>query len=332
MYKELLTKLYVDFDESMGKGKGYDRVLESLTEKHRKTYNTFKSLYEKNNFLKVTPAETPRIPKIIHQIWIGNRPIPRLCEKYRQTWVQHHPDWEYKFWTDQEIGDYRFANRNLELLFQKSTKIGEKVDILRYDILYQFGGLYVDVDCQCQQPLDVLNHCYDFYAGLLNPIPLNIIESINVCNAVVAAKPGHPVLERLSELLVERWERLDIPEDAIYSTIQRTYTVLTDAVLQTGGQGQNVDIILPATYFYPILPLKALDLLARGWKQVLIDRLNFRPGPFSKIRPHSFIHHDTQREWFYDSYASVTLRSKVWLGFKLKDWLLWTKAKFFGVK
>lgn len=75
MLREQLEKYYVDFDVSMGKGTGYFRQIESYTDQNREYFHFLKNLSEKNNFLKVVPQEVPKIPKIIHQIWIGNRKI-----------------------------------------------------------------------------------------------------------------------------------------------------------------------------------------------------------------------------------------------------------------
>ena len=40
-----------------------------------------------------------KIPKKIHQIWIGNAPIPEHCEAFAREMQEMHPDWEYKLWT-----------------------------------------------------------------------------------------------------------------------------------------------------------------------------------------------------------------------------------------
>ena len=41
------------------------------------------------------------IPRIIHQIWIGNqalRPVAMM-----ETWRHMHPAWEYRLWTEVEL-------------------------------------------------------------------------------------------------------------------------------------------------------------------------------------------------------------------------------------
>lgn len=87
------------------------------------------------------------IPKIIHQIWLGDEKPPyRLME----TWEAMHPDWEYKLWTDENIKDV------IELLpqYHEIEEYCGKADILRYQILHKFGGVFIDADSQCLRRLD----------------------------------------------------------------------------------------------------------------------------------------------------------------------------------
>jgi len=90
------------------------------------------------------------IPKILHQIWIGPKPAPINLMK---TWKEKHPDFEYILWNEQEI-----QNRKLNLsCIDKINIIPEingKADIIRWEILYQYGGYFVDADSICIEPFD----------------------------------------------------------------------------------------------------------------------------------------------------------------------------------
>ena len=43
-----------------------------------------------------------RIPQVFHQIWVGPDPFPDELAAYRQTWIDHHPHWEHRLWTESE--------------------------------------------------------------------------------------------------------------------------------------------------------------------------------------------------------------------------------------
>ena len=154
-----LHNQYVSFDESMQRVQ-QEQVLRN--EFSAATYAMFKELYDKNNFLRVEPQQELKIPKIIHQIWLGS-PFPQEYKKYQESWQKHHPDWEYKLWTDAEVADLDLINRDL---YDASLNYGEKSDILRYELLYRYGGMYADTDFESLKPLDTLHYSYDFYIGI----------------------------------------------------------------------------------------------------------------------------------------------------------------------
>ena len=41
------------------------------------------------------------IPKIIHQSW-KTSDVPEVYHAWVSTWLQNHPTWVYKLWTDDE--------------------------------------------------------------------------------------------------------------------------------------------------------------------------------------------------------------------------------------
>jgi GT2 family glycosyltransferase len=90
------------------------------------------------------------IPKIIHQLWIGSKPAPT---NLMNTWKEKNPDFEYIFWNENE-----FVKRNMK--FKCQTEIDEieeingKADILRWEILYKYGGIFLDADSICIEPID----------------------------------------------------------------------------------------------------------------------------------------------------------------------------------
>lgn len=89
------------------------------------------------------------IPKILHMIWIGPKPFP--FSKNLERYVELHPEWEVKLWTDSNLPKIR--NRKI----YKSIPIyAAKADLLRIEILALYGGIYVDADSYPVKPLDEL--------------------------------------------------------------------------------------------------------------------------------------------------------------------------------
>lgn len=143
-------------------------------------YSTTKQLFI-NNYLNSNGES--RIPKIIHQIWLGS-PIPEKFAKLAESWKKFHPDWEYKLWTDADIPNLHLQHEDK---FYLTHNYGQKSDILRHELLFKFGGLYVDTDFECLKPFDDLMYLTFFtssgyspimelYPGLMAGVPENIIS------------------------------------------------------------------------------------------------------------------------------------------------------------
>lgn len=122
------------------------------------------------------------IPHIIHQIWLGDRPPPTYL---MHTWQEKHPGWEYHLWTDR--------NRPLltaEANYQRIKSYTMKSDILRYELLYRYGGIYADCDTWCLKPLD---HLMEEELALIEDQYWYRLRGW-MWNGLMLARPGHPLM------------------------------------------------------------------------------------------------------------------------------------------
>lgn len=124
-----------------------------------------------------------RIPKVIHRIWLGSAEMPPDYVRFGESWSEHHPGWEMRLWTDDELPPLRCPDG-----LERCRNFGEASDVLRYEILHRFGGVYVDTDVECLRPLDALIADANAFAAYARP---GVIGS-----AVIGAVPGHPAIDR----------------------------------------------------------------------------------------------------------------------------------------
>lgn len=87
------------------------------------------------------------IPKIIHQIWVGDQ--SKRPQKMMDTWKEKNPTWEYRLWTEENMPKLRNQPQ-----FDAIKELAGKADILRYELLYNYGGFFIDADSICVNPLD----------------------------------------------------------------------------------------------------------------------------------------------------------------------------------
>lgn len=157
----------VKFEDSMNISKEFREKNQS------ENWNFLKSIYEDS----LNTDTKTKIPKKIHQIWIGKE-IPQELKNFSDIWSQmcQENGWEYYLWDNHNIQN--FVND----LFFTTENYGQKSDILRYNILKKIGGIYVDMDFVPIKMFDDLILKNEFFCGIAyesNPILYNgLIGSI----------------------------------------------------------------------------------------------------------------------------------------------------------
>lgn len=262
----------VDFDVSMELTDRYDRNRAKISDE----WVNIRGLYDRYIINDFVFFLEPLIPKRIHRIWIGS-PLPDKEREFGETWIKNHPDWEYYLWTDTEIELLGLINK---AAYDASKNWGEKSDIARYEILFRFGGLYVDTDFECLHPFDIFHHSCEFYAGM----DYGVGMCCNVFNGLIGSIPGHPILKRCIEAIhsYSLHEKYDI--DAIM--VRTGPFLLTRSInesIQAGDEGRTV--LFPVTYFYP-------------WPNFYRD-INQRSEILKWVRPETYAIHHWHVSWNY---------------------------------
>jgi mannosyltransferase OCH1-like enzyme len=123
------------------------------------------------------------IPRIFHHIWLGPDPLPDDHRPWIETWRRHHPDWEHRLWTEDDLPEDPIRPEVVERLRAPV----ERADILRLEILYRHGGVYLDTDLECLRPIDGVLRDEEFVGVCHKPG--------RITNTAIASAPGHPLLE-----------------------------------------------------------------------------------------------------------------------------------------
>jgi len=114
----------------------------------------------KNYDLLNLKNEKNTIPKIMHFIWIGKNKIPELYIQYIESWIIKHHDYIFCFWNDNNIP--KLINQKY---YDETDILAMKADILRYELLYFFGGIYIDCDFLCIKNIDEIINNYEGFSG-----------------------------------------------------------------------------------------------------------------------------------------------------------------------
>jgi Capsular polysaccharide synthesis protein len=98
--------------------------------------------------------ETPNgIPKVIWFMWLqGLDNAPMLVKKCYDSWVKYNSDWNIVL-LDEENIDMYLDFHNLAIKHGNVAKQAFS-DLVRINLLAQYGGVWVDATCFCCIPLD----------------------------------------------------------------------------------------------------------------------------------------------------------------------------------
>ncbi|ROT38127.1 hypothetical protein SODALDRAFT_324552 [Sodiomyces alkalinus F11] len=137
---------------------------------------------------------TRAIPKITHQIFHnwndkGNDTLPADWAVLRQTCIDLHSDdddeWQHMLWTQAKSHDFVATNFPSFLAIYDNYRYPvQRVDALRYLLLYHYGGIYLDLDNGCLRDLEPLLYYPAWTTEFLSGGPLN--------NNLLGSSAKHP--------------------------------------------------------------------------------------------------------------------------------------------
>ena len=101
----------------------------------------------------IKTSERQLIPKKIHYMWLGKKEMPEQLQKCMESWEKYCPDYEIIRWDESNYDVYK--NIFLSQAYY-NKKYGFVPDFARLDILYNYGGIYLDTDVELKRNIDDL--------------------------------------------------------------------------------------------------------------------------------------------------------------------------------
>jgi hypothetical protein len=89
-----------------------------------------------------------------------------------------------RLWTDEDVRPLLPA-----WILRRARSHSEASNLIRYEVLRRFGGLYVDTDVECKRPIEPLIDDAPAFCAWVRPGRIG--------SAVLGATPGHPAIETL---------------------------------------------------------------------------------------------------------------------------------------
>ena len=181
------------------------------------------------------------IPKIIHQIWLGDK--NKMPVDFMKTVRDKHFGWKYILWSEDNIGDLINQKKYDQVFYLDNSgenKYPKLADIVRYEKLFNYGGIYIDADSKCNKSFnDLLDG--KFFVAYENEKK----RPGFIANGVIGSIPNHTILkECINE--ISQLSKKSITRKPAFKI---TGTLLLTRIIQ---RSENIDIqIYPSSYFYP---------------------------------------------------------------------------------
>ena len=139
-----------------------------------------------------------KIPKIIHQIWIGEE-IPDILKLYTEAWKRMR-GWDYKLWGNNDLQEQNFPmtwKLIKKMLSRKKPVYAMITDLMRLEILYRHGGVYLDTTFEKVKNLNTLLDKSGYKFVMANEIPDPGLKLPYISNSFIASVSHYIVLKRL---------------------------------------------------------------------------------------------------------------------------------------
>lgn len=123
-----------------------------------------------------------KIPKIIHYVWVGGKPLTPLALKCIASWKKYLPDYEFKLWNESNSPMNHHYVKNM----YAKKKWAFVADYIRFWVLEKEGGIYLDTDTEVLRSFDSLLEHGAFFGQTKDGV---------TAAGVIGAVPHHQIIK-----------------------------------------------------------------------------------------------------------------------------------------
>ena len=165
-----------------------------------------------------------KIPRTIHFIWFkdlypshkGVTEIPSIGSRAPERCRLFNPNYEIRIWNTTSAREFLEEEYKWFLPTYDGYRYPiQRIDALKYFVLYHHGGVYMDLDIACRRSLDPL---------LIFPAWFPEASPLGVNNDLMASAPRHPIFKRLTDGLIPHNRNWIFPYVTIFWTTGPHFT------------------------------------------------------------------------------------------------------------
>lgn len=177
------------------------------------------------------------IPKIIHYCWFGGNPLPEKDRKCIESWKEKCPEYKIIEWNE---SNYDICKNAYMKEAYDAHRWGFVPDYARLDIIYQYGGIYLDTDVELLRSLD----------DLLDQKAFMAFESETAVapGLIIAAEPKNAIIKDMMDSIYG--DRRFLRKDGTYDTVASP-KMATEYLVKKGLECNNRLQMIDGLHIYP---------------------------------------------------------------------------------
>ncbi|WP_346670764.1 glycosyltransferase family 32 protein [Faecalicoccus acidiformans] len=189
------------------------------------------------------------IPHKIHYCWFGKTELGAKEKKCLESWKKFFPNYEIILWNENNYDVNKFNYMQEAYNLQKWAFVS---DVARLDIIYNYGGIYLDTDVEVIAPFqDLIDK--GAFMGIESFCNNNMVK-VNP-GLIIAAEPHNPVIKRILDSYSNDHFVNNNRENTKYTIVDRTTGILAKYYkLKNINEIQRLGnlTIYPKDYFCPM--------------------------------------------------------------------------------
>lgn len=187
---------------------------------------------------------TSKIPMIAHFIWLGTNELPGYAQQFVDKFVALHPEWLVLLWRDQDVEDTELVDQKVTEKIKSCAVFAMKADVLRYYLLWRFGGVYLDID---MEPV----HCLTPLIGFLNLLNVSLAVS-HESDFDLQAYTNAAIISQSQDLAMKYTSEFALESDPAKPANIATGPYCLGKGIREAAKDDWRYVFLPTNFFYPV--------------------------------------------------------------------------------
>lgn len=211
---------------------------------------------------------------------------PDYIKHTTMSWVEKNPSWSYNYLSDEDIRDFfleEFGKDWSNLIERKCIIPVMKADVWRVMALYQYGGMYADIDTICTDSIDNWIKEYSAKKFLVSHESLQTF-----CQWSFLSCKSHPALEDVLNSIYQALEKYDVGRNSVYE--------MTGPEIFTNSILKNIKIDKSKTIQEQNWDINHSEYFIKNRMHVIEDDSYFKTG--------KVVHLGASKFWKFEDYQS----------------------------